>query len=141
MCPNNLISKRNSLFLKGAGILLMLFHHLFYSPSSTSLFWDYHIHVGSFDFGVVNQIGIFSKLCVAIFVFASGYGLETTFYNKEIGALSFYIHQFKKLYLNYWFIWLLFVPVGIFVFGRTPIDAYGNHVCVKMILDFWVFLI
>ena len=31
MQPNNIISKTNSLILKGLGILLMLFHHLFYS--------------------------------------------------------------------------------------------------------------
>lgn len=136
MRPNNLISKRNSLIFKGGGILLMLFHHLFYSQYSTSLFWDYHIHVGAHDVGIVNELGIYAKLCVAIFVFASGYGLETTYLNREMNVLSFYKHRFKKLYLNYWFIWLLFVPVGIFVFGRTPADAYGNHAFIKMLLDF-----
>ena len=137
MQSNNLIDKRKSFMLKGLGILLMLFHHLFYSPSSTSLFWDYHINIRTHDFGLVNQLGICAKLCVAIFVFSSGYGLESTFLNKEIKVISFYIHRFKKLYLNYWFIWLLFVPVGIFVFGRTPADAYGNHAIIKMILDFF----
>lgn len=135
MQSNNLISKSNSLILKGGAILLMLFHHLFYSPSSTSLFWDYHIQIGLHDVGVVNQLGIYAKLCVAIFVFVSGYGLETTFLNKELRSLSFYSHRFKKLYLNYWFIWLLFVPIGIFAFGRTPEDAYGNHAVIKMVLD------
>lgn len=137
MQPNNLINKTNSLIFKGGGILLMLIHHLFYSPSSTSLFWDYHIHVGSHDIGIVNELGIYAKLCVAIFVFASGYGLEVTFLNKELKTLSFYRHRFKKLYLNYWFIWLLFVPIGIFIFGRTPSDVYGNHTFLKMILDFF----
>lgn len=101
----------------------MLFDHLFYSPSSTSLFWDYHIHIGSLNIGIVNQLGVYAKLCVAFFVFASGYGLETTFQDKKVKALTFYKHRFKKLYLNYWFIWLLFVPIGIFVFGRTPAEA------------------
>lgn len=115
----------------------MLFHHLFYSQYSTSLFLDYHIHVGAHDVGIVNELGIYAKLWVAIFVFASGYGLETTYLNREMNVLSFYKHRFKKLYLNYWFIWLLFVPVGIFVFGRTPADAYGNHAIIKMILDWF----
>ena len=138
MQPNNIISKTNSLILKGLGILLMLFHHLFYSQSSTSLFWDYHIHVGSQNIGVINQLAICAKLCVAIFVFVSGYGLETSFLNDpKIKILPFYTRRFKKLYLNYWFIWLLFVPIGIFVFGRTPADAYGNHAIIKMILDFF----
>lgn len=134
---DNLISKDNSLILKGGGILLMLFHHLFYSPTRTSLFWDYHLQLGSHDIGIVNQLGVYGKLCVAIFVFASGYGLETTFFSKELSVLTFYKRRFKKLFLNYWFIWLLFVPIGIFVFGRTMTDAYGNHAVVKMILDFF----
>ena len=53
----------------------MLFHHLFYSQYRTSLFWDYHIHVGAHDVGIVKELGIYAKLYVAIFVFASGYGL------------------------------------------------------------------
>ena len=134
---NNLIDKDKSMILKGIGILLMLFHHLFYSPSSTSLYRDYFIHVGAHELGVVNQLGIYAKLCVAIFVFVSGYGLETTFLNKQVKTFYFYIRRFKKLYLNYWFIWLLFVPVGVFVFGRTPSNVYGNHVIIKMALDFW----
>lgn len=137
MQPNNLISKSHSLILKGVGILLMIFHHLFYSPSSTSLFWDYHIHIGSHDFGIVNQLGIYAKLCVAIFVFVSGYGLEITFLNKNIKAIYFYKYRFKKLFFNYWFIWLPFVLLGIYVFGCTPSNVYGNHVIIKMILDFF----
>lgn len=133
---HNLISRDNSLILKGGAILLMLFHHLFYSPSSTLLFWDYHLQLGSHDIGVFNQLGVYGKLCVAIFVFASGYGLEITYLNKGLSVLTFYKRRFKKLFLNYWFIWLLFVPIGIFVFGRTMTDAYGNHAVVKMILDF-----
>ena len=123
MQQNSLISKSNSLIIKGVGILLMFLHHLFYSPSSTSLFWDYHVHVGSHDIGLVNQLGIYGKLCVAMFVFVSGYGLEASFLKKDLNVLTFYKHRFIKLYMNYWFIWLLFVPIGIFIFGRTIPDA------------------
>lgn len=115
----------------------MLFHHLFYNPTPSDLFRDYHIQVGFHDFSIFNQTGIYAKLCVASFVFASGYGLETTFLNKQMNALSFYKLRFSKLYINYWFIWLLFVPTSIFVFGRTIPDAYGNHVIIKMVLDFF----
>lgn len=134
---NNLISKRNSLILRGGGVLLMLIHHLFYSPSSTHLFDDFCLHIGNHNIGVVNQFGIYAKLCVAIFVFVSGYGLETGYLNKKIEYSIFYKHRFKKLYMNYWFIWLLFVPLGILVWGRTISDAYGNHAILKMILDFF----
>lgn len=134
---DNIISKESSLILKGIGILLLLFHHLFYNESSTSLFYDYYIKINSHDIGIINQLGKYAKLCVAIFVFASGYGLETTNLNKNVNALTFYKYRYKKLYLNYWFIWVCFVPIGIFIFARTLTDAYGNYAFLKMFLDFF----
>lgn len=127
-----LISKRNSLILKGVGIMLMLIHHLFYLDEMRPYYDDIIVH----GHGVVNQIGLFSKLCVAVFVFVSGYGLAVST-PKDIKLKDFYWHRLKKLYLNYWFIWLLFVPIGVFVFGRTLMDAYGDHVALKGILDFF----
>ena len=126
-----LISKRESLVLKGIGIILMLVHHLFYSEWSQGLYNDIYIHGN----GIVNQIGLFCKLCVAVFVFVSGYGLAAK-YGEGLNLKQYYLHRFKKLYLNYWFIWLLFVPVGVFVFHRTFEDVYQDHVVVKAGLDF-----
>ena len=89
----------------------MLFHHLFYSEWSRPLYDDIVIH----GVGVINQLGIFCKLCVAVFVFLSGYGLMVST-PKNIKLKDFYWHRFKKLYLNYWVVWLLFVPIGVFIF-------------------------
>jgi len=110
----------------------MLVHHLFYNDWSRELYDDISFH----GIGIVNQIGIFSKLCVAIFVFVSGYGLVAST-QGDIGLKEFYFHRFKKLYLNYWFIWVLFVPIGVFVFGRSLNDAYGENVALKTVLDFF----
>lgn len=126
-----LLSKRDTQILKGGGILLMLFHHLFYSEWSRPLYDDIVIH----GVGVINQLGIFCKLCVAVFVFLSGYGLMVST-PKDIKLKDFYWHRFKKLYLNYWVVWLLFVPIGVFIFGRTFTDAYGDHAALKAVLDF-----
>lgn len=71
MSEGLLISKRDTQILKGIGIMLMLIHHLFSSPASIELYDDIAIN----GVGLVNQIGVFSKLCVSIFVFISGYGL------------------------------------------------------------------
>lgn len=110
----------------------MLTHHLFYNDWSRELYDDITFN----GVGLVNQIGIFSKLCVAIFVFVSGYGLMASS-PDNIKLKDFYWHRFKKLYLNYWFIWLLFVPIGVFVFGRTLTEAYGSNVALKAVLDFF----
>lgn len=109
----------------------MLIHHLFLSEASRLLYDDVIIH----NHGVVNEIGIFCKLCVAVFVFVSGYGLATK-YKDGLPLKNYYLNRFKKLYLNYWFIWLIFVPIGVFVFHRTFSDVYGTHVALKAVLDF-----
>lgn len=127
-----ILSKSNSLILKGVGILLMLIHHLFYSEWSQPLYDDITIH----GVGVVNQIGLFCKLCVAVFVFVSGYGLAAST-PPDVKLKDFYWRRFKKLYFNYWYIWLLFVPISYFVFGRTFTDAYGEHAAIKGVLDFF----
>ena len=109
----------------------MLIHHLFYSEASRLRYDDLIIH----GHGLVNEIGIFCKLCVAIFVFVSGYGLATK-YRNGLQLTSYYLSRYKKLYLNYWFIWLIFVPIGVFVFHRTFTDVYGTHVALKAGLEF-----
>ena len=49
----------------------MLIHHLFYTEDSRLLYDDLVIH----GHGLVHELGIFGNVCVAIFVFISGYGL------------------------------------------------------------------
>ena len=59
--------------LKGVAILLLLLlllaHHLFYQGIGYN---DIHLYGRHY---LVKEIGIVPKLCVAIFVFLSGYGL------------------------------------------------------------------
>ena len=131
MSGNRIVSFDNSQVLKGGAIILMLIHHLFFSESSRLMYDDLIIQ----GYGFVNQIGIFCKLCVAIFVFVSGYGLAVK-YGEGLDLKRFYLSRFKKLYFNYWLIWLIFVPIGVFVFHRTFEDVYGGQIVIKAGLDF-----
>lgn len=117
--------------LKGIALLMLLFHHLFYIE--TGLYDDVTLHIGR-EINLVNYIAIACKLCVAIFVFLSGYGLATTYACNKIRA--FYVRRFTKLMANYWLIWLVFVPWG-FIFGAFSLDSvYGQHAILKLIVDF-----
>lgn len=117
--------------LKGIALLLLLLHHLFYIQRG--LWNDIYLYNGHY---FVNELGIFGKLCVAIFVFLSGYGL-TIQANKshKIQLGQFYKRRFSKLYLNYWFIWIIFVPIGLLFFQRTFDSIYINHVWEKLFID------
>ena len=136
-----MLQLRDTNVLKGLAIMLMLIHHLFWKQNG--LYDDIHL-IG--DKYLVNQIGILAKVCVAIFVFLSGYGLTVQADKKGgTGRLrDFYLRRFKKLYLNYWFVWLIFVPISIFAFGRTFEKAFPEYTTFHVVLDVfglhnWIF--
>lgn len=108
----------------------MLIHHLFYGGHSQALYDG----ISFLGYGVINQLGLYGKLCVAIFVFLSGYGLMKK-YGTDFSCKTFYLSRLKRLYFNYWFIWLVFVPIGVFVFHRNFVDVYNDHIIIKVILD------
>jgi len=59
------ISLNDTSAVKGLAIIAMLLHHLFYTHS---------------EYGeAVQQIGLVGKVCVAMFLFLSGYGLTVQF--------------------------------------------------------------
>lgn len=124
------LSINDTTVLKGVAILLLLAHHLFYQGIGYN---DVHLYGNHY---LVKEIGIISKLCVAIFVFLSGYGLTVNAEKSLTSLKTFYVHRFVKLMANYWFIWIIFVPIGVFVFNRTFQDVYGDHVFFKFMLDF-----
>lgn len=117
--------------LKGVALLLLLFHHLWFTGNG----YDDVICLGH---PVFLSIGKFSKMCVALFVFLSGYGLtQKTLKDGGIKSIwRFYRHRYLKLMLNFWVIYLIFVPVGILVFGRTFTAVYGENWCIKALADF-----
>lgn len=110
------LTKNDTLALKGIAILLLLWHHMFFV--SKDLLFDWH------DIGIKSAI--LSRVCVAIFVFLSGYGLMVSSKINE-SLIAFYRKRLFKLLLNYWYIWLLFVPIGVFVFHRTFDAVYGQN--------------
>lgn len=125
------ISLQQSLQLKGIALILLLCHHLF-TGSNESQYNDICI----FGYGLVEQLGGFSKVCVAIFVLLSGYGLTAKYQFGNFCLIDFYKHRFGKLYKTYWLIWLLFVPLGIFWFGRTFEMVYGGNMLIKFLINF-----
>ena len=63
------LTLNDTMLLKGIALLLLLAHHLFYQGIGYN---DVHLYGSHY---LVKEIGIVSKLCVAIFVFLSGYEL------------------------------------------------------------------
>lgn len=120
------LSKQDTNFLKGIAIFAMLCHHLYGCPIDGVVPYT----------GIFAWIGNFGKICVAIFLFCSGYGLSAGYENttNTKGKLRFVLNRLIKFYTNYWFILLLFIPFGVFILGRTFDIAYAGLNIPKRIL-------
>ena len=51
-------------------------------------------------------------------------------------VLAFYRRRYMKLMINYWLIWFIFVPMGVFFFHRTFHLVYGEHYLFRAFGDF-----
>lgn len=108
--------------IKCIAIGAMLCHHLFLN----------HREYGALPF----RFALIGKICVSLFVFLSGYGMAIKFQkiwdidsakDKLTYTMKFFIGRLTKFYLNYWAVFIVFVPLGIFVFNRHLSDAYGTE--------------
>lgn len=114
-------TKRHTEITKGVAILLMFIHHLFNFPDriGKSNAW---ISLASINGQKIEYIlGGFGGICVSIFLFLSGYGIYIS--NTKKANLSFKdtINRVKKIYINYWIVFIIFIPIG-FIFFERAID-------------------
>ena len=122
--------KRENAIVKGAAIVLMLVHHLFYQEEylENCIFLLPHEKEGLLLFGQL------SKVCVALFVLLSGYGLYKSWENLEgrtritwKESIQFSFRHIKKLLIQYW--WAV-IPLAVFgvVSGMRPLsEVYGPN--------------
>lgn len=126
---NYSLSKTDTVALKGIAILAMLFHHIYTCPPAG---------VEPYD-GILLFLGALGKVCVSMFLFCSAYGLSVQYAGTETieDSIKFVVKRLIRFYVNYWFVFLIFVPIGVFIFGRTLADAYGENanVWVKLCSD------
>lgn len=128
---DNKYDKKQTLMFKGIGIIFMFMHHLFYSM-------DHMVahNVKSLIFSC-NQISRFSmhigKVCVAIFVFCTAYGLsarlnemtlEGNVGKKELKKIS--ISQFIKLIMMFQFTAIICNMFCYLTNFNSPIEIYKN---------------
>lgn len=124
------ISPAETQIIKAFAIVAMLVHHLFLENP---------------EYGLgIYSLAIAGKVCVALFVFLSGYGMTMSFPQKKDSRLNtaktfffFLGKRYAKFYMNYWVVFAITVPIGIFCFGRTLEIAYGTSegLLTKLISD------
>ena len=122
------LTRQDTSVMKGIAICAMLCHHLYgFSPDGVEPYT-----------GVLAWLGVLGKVCVALFLFCSGYGLAANYKPQSLlDDVKFVAKRLVKFYANYWGIFLIFVPITIFACHRSLTDAYGadSNVWVCLLRD------
>ncbi len=112
----------------GIAIILMIYHHLFAFPERFN--YNYICVLNIYGFNIDYYIGVFGKICVALYAFISGYALFITAKNNKI---IFVINQLINLYKKFWLIFCIFIPIGfackiyLFDFKEIFLNFIGYH--------------
>lgn len=119
----NGLSKKDSLALKGIGIIIMLFHHLY---CSVDRFENFTVDFSPFSQSTVVSISLFFKICVSIFAFITGYGLlksvsKIDFNNKSV--FKWNVTRLIKTMSGFWLIYILSFIVSMII-DRRPLEVY-----------------
>ena len=130
-------SRDDTKMVKGFAIILMLYHHLFAFPNRIQ---DGSSYIPLLTFTNVDSamlIGLFGKMCVALFLFLGGYGTWMSFQAKRDKQLlgqpkgtaasadllsSFTLAKVKGLYTPYLKVFAIVVPIAL-ILGDARVTA------------------
>ena len=126
---NHGFGKQQSQIIKGVAIILMAFHHCFI-PVKGNLD-GYSITFFPFTYAQVTEFAAFSKICVSLFSFVSGYGLFLSFRNrldsKGRNSVSHWLRQrYIRSFSGYWLIVVLSWIISGFIDAR-PLKVYVQN--------------
>lgn len=118
----NCLKKDETAALKGVAIFFMLFHHCY---RVSRLFSGYDIIFSPFSHDHVITLGHWTKICVSLFAFVSGYGLYISYINKkkEQTVNSWATKRIVSTLSGYWFV-AVFMYIVAFAFEYF---AYGGE--------------
>ncbi|MBO6154167.1 MAG: acyltransferase [Lachnospiraceae bacterium] len=125
---NRYLSKEESTALKGVAILWMIFHHCYHE---TGLFDYLNLNFYPFDMESVLNVGIYAKVCVAIFAFVSGYGLYISYMNSAVieGDSKWIWNRLKKVMTTFCTVAVIsyvYFAIKALITGEEFFSKYGN---------------
>lgn len=119
-------SREDTKAIKGVAVTLMLMHHLWGFPKRI-LGGELTYFITVFGQSSISYLGAFGKLCVSLFFFLGGYGMYKLAQQKR---LDITLH-IKKLYISYWKVFLIFIPIAFLFFSNQPIYCESEEICTR----------
>lgn len=141
-------TKEHTMQMKGIAIIILLFHHCFlnaqrwatvpYEKLATTKGWGYYpISFAPFSSHTIQYLASFSKICVAMFVFMTGYGMWVSYESqKKKTTMSNYIKKRMVTLITGFLIIFVVTEILAIPTGRF-IEVYGHDFrsVVYMIID------
>ena len=141
-------TKEHTMQMKGIAIIFLLFHHCFlnaqrwatvpYEKLATTKGWGYYpISFAPFSSHTIQYLASFSKICVAMFVFMTGYGMWVSYESqKKKTTMSNYIKKRMVTLMTGFLIIFVVTEILAIPTGRF-IEVYGHDFrsVVYMIID------
>ena len=120
-----LFTQADSQKIKGFAIIIMLIHHCFLSPER---YTDQMVLFAPFTESFFNAFALQMKICVAIFVFISAFGITRSYLNTNSTTTYIILRRILKLHLNFFFVfWFVQIIGSIITPGRfTKIYHLGS---------------
>lgn len=109
-------TKTDTLCIKALAVILMVCHHLFAFPDKLTGNAEV-VDLITFSDGnsLSYYIGQYGKLCVALFMMLSGYGVYKSYKNNGNNITGTITRRIKTAYIKYWQIFAVMVPVGLII--------------------------
>lgn len=115
------MTKQQTQFIKGIALLFMVWGYLFATPEITNKLQSF-MYIGGIPLESLISRGMGP---VDFFLVVGGYGL---FYLYRKGDDKHYYSRIWKLYVHYWIILLVFMPLSILIgrksFGYSPLQIF-----------------
>ena len=141
-------TKEHTMQMKGIAIIILLFHHCFlnaqrwatvpYEKLATTKGWGYYpISFAPFSSHTIQYLASFSKICVTMFVFMTGYGMWVSYESqKKKTTMSNYIKKRMVTLMTGFLIIFVVTEILAIPTGRF-IEVYGHDFrsVVYMIID------
>lgn len=119
------MNRKHTQMVKGVAIVLMVWHHLFAFPNRIKDV-SYQSMMSIDGTPIEQYIGSFGKICVAIFLFLSGYGLYKVYQKKQSFTLPDSVKRVGGFLKYYGVVFILFIPIGLIFFQLDPGEFLYN---------------
>ena len=123
--------------LKGAAIILMIFHHCFCTPDR---YEDYDVSFFPLGELLATDISLYFKICVPIFAFITGYGLYKSYTSQSstdgLKTTQWVLKRYVKSFSGFWVIFILAFLITLSV--SYPQKVYGGDGLVMFVVNAFV---